>query len=57
MRNVWQTNIVLEKIENMYERVKAPENRSFLDIPRMNQEIFTQVSPQVKSQDVKLQKQ
>ena len=57
MRNVWQTNIVLEKIENMYERVKAPENRSFLDIPRMNQEIFTQVSAQVKSQDVKLQKQ
>ena len=49
--------IVSEKIEKMYERVKAPENRSFLDIPRMNQEIFTQVSPQLKSHDVKLQKQ
>ena len=57
MHNAWQTDIVSEKIEKMYERVKAPENRSFLDIPRMNQEIFTQVSPQLKSHDVKLQKQ
>ena len=57
MHNVWQTNIVSEKIEKMYERVKAPENRSFLDISRMNLEIFTQVSLQAKSRDVKLQKQ
>ena len=57
MHNVWQTNIVSEKIEKMYERVKAPENRSFLDISRMNLEIFTQVSLQAKSHDVKLQKQ
>ena len=57
MHNVWQTNIVSEKTEKMYERVKAPENRSFLDISRMNLEIFTQVSLQAKSHDVKLQKQ
>ena len=55
MQNVWQTNIVAEKIKKIYERAKTPENCSFLEIPRMNQEIFTQVSPQVKSHDVKLQ--
>ena len=56
IQNVWQTNIVAEKIKKIYERAKTPENCSFLEIPRMNQEIFTQVSPQVKSHDVKLQK-
>ena len=56
MQNVWQTNIVTEKVKKIYERAKTTENCSFLEIPGMNQEIFTQVSPQVKSHDVKLQK-
>ena len=56
MQNVWQTNIVTEKIKKIHEKAKTPENYSFLEIPRMNQEIFPQVSPQIKSHDVKLQK-
>ena len=54
--NVWQTNIVTEKNKKIYEKTKTPENFSFLEIPRMNQEIFSQVSPQAKSHDAKLQK-
>ena len=56
MQNVWQTNIVTEKNKKIYEKTKTPENFSFLEIPRMNQEIFSQVSPQAKSHDAKLQK-
>ena len=56
MQNIWQTNIVTEKNKKIYEKAKTPENFSFLEIPRMNQEIFSQVSPQAKSHDVKLQK-
>ena len=38
-----------EKLKKIYERSKASKICSFLDIPRMNQEIFTQISPQAKS--------
>ena len=48
--------MVSGQIRKTYKKAKTHENGSFLDIPRMNREIFTQVTSQAKSHDVKLQK-
>lgn len=56
MQNVWQINIVSEKLLKNYERAKASKTCSSLDILRMNQDIFTQISPQAKAHIVKPQK-
>ena len=55
-QNVWQINIVSEKLLKNYERAKASKTCSSLDILRMNQDIFTQISPQAKAHIVKPQK-
>ncbi|KAK6167194.1 hypothetical protein SNE40_021286 [Patella caerulea] len=45
-----------EKISKTEESFKVPKNCSFLITPKVNTEIWTKVSPHVRSADIKLQK-
>ena len=57
LENVWNKSQPNEKIKRLTDKQLVPENCSFLQVPRVDNEIFSVLSQQEKGHDVKLQKQ
>ena len=55
LENVWNKSQPNEKIKRLTDKQLVPENCPFLQVPRVNNEIFSVLSQQGKGLDVKLQ--
>ena len=57
LEKVWNRQQSNEKINNILDKQLIPENYMFLQIPRVDPEIFASIPTQAKGHDVKLQRQ
>ena len=56
LEKVWNKSQPTEKVKRLTDKQLVPENCPFLQVPRVNNEIFSVLSQQAKGHDVKLQK-
>ena len=57
LEKVWNRQQFRERINNILDKQLIPENCMFLQIPRVDHEIFASIPQQAKGHDVKLQRQ